>query len=81
MRFVNVYYSGYFDEFPSRIRPQIPASKAELNMAQFYPVIRNPSKAASSYILTNNNNFDIMKITKALKSSQLSRANEQPENG
>ena len=54
---VGQYYSGYFDEFPSRIRPQIPASKAELNMAQFYPVIRNPSKAASSYILTNNNNY------------------------
>ena len=35
----------------------IPDNKTDLNLAQAYPVIRNPQKAASNYILYNNNTY------------------------
>ena len=34
-------------------RLAIPDNKTDLNLAQAYPVIRNPQKAASNYILYN----------------------------
>ena len=35
----------------------IPDNKTDLNLAQAYPVIRNPQKAASNYILYKNTTY------------------------
>lgn len=50
--FTDSYYNTYF-----YIEPFITDTKDELNLAQFYPVVRNPQKAASNYILYKGSTY------------------------